>query len=169
MGCRDAVELARFSEGADGALIDDAIRLATRFDSDIAFEEFRLGSFEREVQVQLKIGELTLVGRADLVGDNYVLDFKTDSEMHPDGHMLQLWAYGTALNKPRAVIAYLRHGQVHEYSAAELKQAAMKASEVASGIEGGEFPARPSEDGCIRCLYRELCEERLRTDEETVF
>ena len=168
MGCRDAAELSRHSDGADGALIDDAIRLAAKFDTDAAFEEFRLGTFAREVSVQMPLGDLTLSGKADLVGKDYVLDFKTDSEVAPERHSLQLWAYATALAKPRAVVAYLRHGRTHEYTADELASAAAKAAEIAGAITTGSYPPKPSDHACRRCLYSELCDERLRIEEITV-
>jgi ATP-dependent helicase/nuclease subunit A len=165
IGCRDAAELSRHSDGADGALIDDAIRLAARFDTDAAFQEFRLGTFAQEVSAQMPLGDLNLSGKADLVGEDYVLDFKTDTEVAPERHSLQLWAYAKALAKPRAVIAYLRHGLRHEYTAAEMESAAAKANEIADAITAGSYPPKPSDQACRRCLYGELCDDRVRVND----
>ena len=167
MGFRSADKLEPFRDGGDSTLISEALDLANRFDSEQAFEEFRLGKFGREVPLQMPLGDITLVGKADLVGEDYVLDFKTDSgDVAPEHHALQLWAYATALRKPRAVVAYLRHARTHEYTEPELQAAASRAQEVAAGIIAGSYPAKPSERACYGCLYGKLCDERVQLDDD---
>jgi len=46
-----------------------------------------------EVPVSLQLEGLTLAGYADLVGEDFVLDFKTDKAVVPEHYEVQLWAY----------------------------------------------------------------------------
>ncbi|HSU26109.1 MAG TPA: PD-(D/E)XK nuclease family protein, partial [Pyrinomonadaceae bacterium] len=99
-------------------------------------------------------------GKADLVGDDYVLDFKTDSEPVPVDHAVQLWAYAFALDKPKAYIAYLRQQKLHEYTADQLSHAKSEAKKAVGGIATGNFVSTPTESGCRRCPYCVICDER---------
>lgn len=160
-GCTTAAELTPLSEGASAELIDEALLLAGNFGREAAFGEFRIAKVLREVPLVLKVRGVTLSGTADLVGDEFVLDFKTDNEVDPRHHRLQLWAYKKALGKTRAVVAYLRHGQIYEFSDDEMKAAEIEADSLATGIEAGRFSATPGEIACARCAYRSICSDAV--------
>ena len=152
--------LAPFADGASAETLDEAVRLARVFRETEDFSSFHLGKFERELPVRIELNGKVLAGKADLVGDDYVLDFKTDSEMLPADHAIQLWAYAHALNKPRAYIAYLRQQKLYEYTREELDVAAGRAIEAMSGIASAKFISTPSEQACSRCAYCVICDER---------
>ncbi|MBK6751628.1 MAG: PD-(D/E)XK nuclease family protein [Acidobacteria bacterium] len=78
-----------------------ALELAERFRCDSAFANVRSAECEREVPFIIKIGVTTLHGIADLVGADFVLDYKTDSEMNPEEHRFQLWAYARPLENQK--------------------------------------------------------------------
>jgi ATP-dependent helicase/nuclease subunit A len=160
LGIRTAEELMPIADGASRELIDEAIKLAKGFDDAPEFKQFQLGKILSEVPVTLQLDGVTLIGKADLVGPDYVLDFKTDTEAVPDDHLIQLWVYAKALSKPRAVVAYLRQRKLHEYSADQLRSAAERAEAAAKALNAGSFAAKPTESGCRTCTYAILCTER---------
>jgi ATP-dependent helicase/nuclease subunit A len=161
MGYRSKDELRPFSGGASNEVLDEAMRIAENYYSSDEFLEFRRGNPMSEVSATLEINGLSLSCKADRVGDDYVLDFKTDAEVIPDEHLLQLWAYSRAFDKPRAAVAYLRQGKVYQYSSDELSQAFSRAVEAAAGVSQSRFDATPTERGCRKCPYSTICDERI--------
>jgi ATP-dependent helicase/nuclease subunit A len=157
----DSVEGLR-CESADSpeSHLISALELADRFRRDAAFESIRSVECAREVAFVINVGSLTLRGIADLVGDDYVVDYKTDSEMDPEEHRFQLWAYANALKKPKAHIAYLRHGVLHEFGQEELLKIANEAQSLLDGILTGDYEPKPSEMKCNQCVYNKICDFR---------
>jgi hypothetical protein len=90
-------------------------------------------------------------GVVDLVGEDFVLDFKSDRAIHPEHHQFQLWAYSQATAKPNAHIAYLRHDRLHTFTAAHLSELAASASTLVNGLVKGDFTPTPSETSCGIC------------------
>ena len=146
----------------EGAL-REAAGLVRRFHADPVFERFREEAERREVGLALEVSGLRLSGRADLVGPTWVLDFKTEAEVHPEDHRLQLWAYATALGRDEALLAYLRHGRVERV---ELQGLEEEARRVVGAIRAGRFDPSPSPRACAVCPYRsaELCPEGVRAE-----
>lgn len=134
-GIRDANTLARFAEGSvSREWVEEAIMLAQRFDQDAAFALFHEALASREQAVTLTVEQLRLNGVVDLVGNDRVLNFKTDQEVTPQHHRFQLWAYAWALARQKAHIAYLRHNQLHTFDATELEIASQEVQTLVQGI-----------------------------------
>ena len=121
---------------------------------------------EQEVFFAKRLAGLQLVGIVDLVGEGFVLDYKTDAEMHPDEHRFQLWAYATAMEKPTAYIAYLRTGELYEIDPAKLAEIGAEAVELCAAIAAGNYEATPSQSVCAVCQYSAICEFAAK-DEQT--
>jgi ATP-dependent helicase/nuclease subunit A len=155
----DIEDLRPMSDGASDELLTEAIRLARVFRNGEDYSAFQLGEFERELAISVELGGLTLKGKVDLVGPDYVLDFKTDSEMLADEHVLQLWAYAHSLNKPNAFVAYLRQRKLYQYTADELDEARARATDAAAGMASAKYVSTPSERACQRCSYAVICDE----------
>ena len=153
-------ELVPFADGASSEIISEAIALAKVFRDGDSFDSFQLGQFKREVPFRFEFGGAVLSGKADLVGDDFVLDFKTDSVDLPKDHAVQLWAYAEALGKTRAIVAYLRQSRRYEYSAEELAEAKIAAERAVDGIGNARFNSTPTEAGCAICSYGLICSER---------
>lgn len=109
---------------------------------------------------RLEHGQLVLYGTADVVGHDFVVDYKTDSQMHPDEHRFQLWAYARALGKSEALIAYLRHRVLHRFDEAELNRLDGEAEQVIDSIVNGRYTSSPSKATCSFCSYQALCGDR---------
>jgi ATP-dependent helicase/nuclease subunit A len=157
---RNVEDLKPFSDGAPDELLIEAMRLTENFYSADDFLEFRTGLPESEVSKTLNVGGLQVVCKIDRVGDDYVLDFKTNSEMSPEHHAIQLWSYAKVMNKKRAVLAYLRQQKKYEYTLDELDHARTLAEAAINGIAAANFVSTPTETGCRRCSYCVICEER---------
>jgi len=90
-GIRDANTLARFAEGSvSREWVEEAIMLAQRFDQDAAFALFHEALASREQAVTLAVEQLRLNGVIALVGNDGVLNFKTDQEVTSQHHRFQL-------------------------------------------------------------------------------
>ena len=157
---RSVDDLRPLSDGASDELLNEAMRLVENFYSAEDFIEFRTGLPEKEVAKTLTIGDFQIACKIDRVGPDYVMDFKTDSEMVPEHHAIQLWSYAKAMNKSRAVLAYLRQQKKYEYTISELDKAKSLAEAVISGIAAGNLISKPSDSACRRCSYYVICEER---------
>jgi len=160
LGLRKAEDLQPLADGATDDLIAKAMRLAEKFYSTDEFLEFRSGLNERELRRTFELNGFKIDCIVDRVGDDFVLDYKTDSSPDPGDHAVQLWTYAKALNKPRAVIAYLSERKKHEYSTEELAAAEGKAMNSVSGLSAGRFASTPSEKACRYCPYCAICDER---------
>ncbi len=96
-------------------MFDEAIALAQRFFQLPVYQHLRHTAIAKEQQIDFKLDQITFNGVIDLVGDNWVLDYKSDRIMQPEDHLFQLWVYATALKYPNAHIVYLRHDQISQF------------------------------------------------------
>jgi ATP-dependent helicase/nuclease subunit A len=157
---QDSKELARFDPTLATGEVEEALALARRFSASPAFAPVRGCDGPREQPVLLRLGRLTIHGVVDLMGPGFVLDYKTDREVVPQHHHLQLWVYAQATGREAAHLAYLRHDTLHTLHTQELRAAGDEARAVAARISAGSYPARPSLRTCAGCPYAELCDDR---------
>ena len=157
-GIRDVEALARFDPGLAPESIEEAIALAARFDLQDCYAPFREGIVAKERPVSLRFAGLTLNGRVDVLGEDWVLDFKTDRVVAPQYHRFQLWAYAEATGVRTAHIAYLRHDRLHTFGAEDLATTAREATALVRRILAGDYTPTPSSEICQVCPYAEICE-----------
>jgi len=103
---------------------------------------------------------LYLIAPSYLLGQDWVLDFKTDQEMTPQHHRFQLWAYAKATERSYAHIAYLRHDYLHTFSTANLAATNHEAQTLVQHILAEHYPTVSSPANCRWCPYGEFCAER---------
>jgi ATP-dependent helicase/nuclease subunit A len=159
-GIRNADELEGFDRGLERQWVDEAIELALRFDRHANYAPVRTTNALREHPVVLKMDGLILNGAIDLLGEDWVLDFKTDREMNPKERRWQLWAYATATQRAIAHIAYLRHDTLYTFTADELAATSLDVAALIPHILAGHYTATPSERSCGICPYADICEVR---------
>jgi ATP-dependent helicase/nuclease subunit A len=157
----DAASLRQHSgKGADMEL-ERAIRFARSFREMPEFAAVRIGGNEKEVSFTKPFGPLTIIGTADVVGPDFVLDYKTDAEMDPDEHRFQIWAYARAFDKERGYIAYLAHNVLYEFGPDDLAEIDISVQSHLDNIAKGLYNATPSETVCGQCVYRQICKFRF--------
>lgn len=158
---QDLETLACFAENQENLhIVEEALDLAETFRQSSTFESFRGTARAKEYPITLTIAQVTLNGIADLIGEDWVLDYKTDQEINPKKHRLQLWAYAKALGVSSASLAYLRHDQVYTFNDSELVEAEEEATTLINNLQQGNYIASPSENSCSGCPYYEICEDR---------
>jgi ATP-dependent helicase/nuclease subunit A len=160
-GVRDTETLARYAPELPLEKVKEALELAIAFDTSPAFDALRQGIQSREEAFRLRHKGLVLRGVIDAVGPDFVLDYKTDREMEPEHHNLQLWAYAKVKGVTSAYLAYLRHGEVVEVRDEHLLQVESLATKLAEGIKQAKYEAQPGAH-CAFCGFKELC--RAGTD-----
>ena len=157
--------LRAFAPEASEDEIHRAILLANAFAGN-SYDSVRSGETIREKRFVEQFGPFWLTGVADLVGDSFVLDYKTDAMIEPETHRFQLWAYAKALGKSHAFIAYLAHGKLHEFTAADLARVEEEAGDLLARIASGNFAATPSHQACEFCSYKQVCEFRFKSESD---
>ncbi|BAD78583.1 hypothetical protein syc0393_c [Synechococcus elongatus PCC 6301] len=152
---RQPEALKPYCAAEDQDLIPQALQLASCFATEPVYSAVREQAQQREVTLHLELSSgLVLKGRADLVGADWVLDFKTDQQPQPENYQLQLWAYAAALNRPQAAIAWLRHNQLDWI---EIEFIPDQAERAAVQLAQGDFDPQPGLC-CQYCSYRSICE-----------
>ncbi|MBW4695681.1 MAG: UvrD-helicase domain-containing protein [Lyngbya sp. HA4199-MV5] len=144
-------------------VLQEALTLAQQFHQLELYAPYRHPEGLAEHAMTLNLGQITFNGIIDWLTPECVLDFKTDQEPNPHHHRLQLWAYAKATERTTAHIAYLRHSQVHTFTAQDLTGLQDEAEAVANAIAKGQYLPQPSQASCSSCAYLEICEQAVRS------
>jgi ATP-dependent helicase/nuclease subunit A len=155
-----AKTLATYAPHLPLTAVEEALTLAQVFRDSSVYAAHRAGATHWEHPVSLTVGDLTLNGVVDLVGEDFVLDFKTDQTMHPEHHQFQLWAYSRATGKPSAYLAYLRHDHLHPFESGALQYFDHQANALVSKLMSGDFTPKAAHNNCEICPYGEFCDSR---------
>ncbi|MBE9239960.1 UvrD-helicase domain-containing protein [Synechocystis salina] len=139
--------------------MQEAFNLAEQFRHHRNFSAVQSGQWERFLS--LKLGKIRFNGLADLVGQDFVLDIKTEQEVNPQEHRFQLWAYAKATKKSQAYIAYLRHNQLCHFSTADLQAISQEADQLLTAIANKKFEPTPSVKACQYCPYTDICDQAV--------
>ncbi len=153
----DTATLARFSKGCGTRLIETALSFAESFRTHPTFAAIDREGALREAPFRLETNGVVITGIADMVGGDFVLDFKTTAEAEPGRYHLQMWAYAAAFEKPRAMIAFLRQNSLVELSQSDLAEAAGRAQQLIADMRAAKYPAKPSVPSCSSCLFSAVC------------
>jgi ATP-dependent helicase/nuclease subunit A len=157
----DVKTLAAVNVGLNADAVQEALALAQVFRESDIYADYRSGATAWEHRVSLEVGGLRLNGAIDLLGSDFVLDFKTDAVMKPEHHRFQLWAYAEAANQSIAHIAYLRHDLVHSFDAQALTAIQVEAEDLVGAIQAGDFSPIASVETCGICPYSEICSDGI--------
>jgi ATP-dependent helicase/nuclease subunit A len=141
------------------SVFEEAIALAIRFFKLPVYQHLRQTAIAKEQQISFKLDRLTFNGVIDLVGHDWVVDYKSDRTMQPMDHRFQLWIYAAALNHPNAHIVYLRHDHIHSFTKNNLAEIADETYALAQNIYQGNFIATPTTEKCAYCPYLAFCED----------
>jgi ATP-dependent helicase/nuclease subunit A len=126
--------LAAANVGLNTEAVQEALALAQVFRESEVYADYRSGATAWEHRVSLEVGGLRLNGAIDLLGSDFVLDFKTDAVMQPEHHRFQLWAYAQALATIQA-----------------------EAEGLVEAIQAGDFSPIAAVETCEIFPYSEIC------------
>lgn len=158
--------LARYDRSLPSEYVREALELAKRFNNDEIFAACRGSAEAWNLPFTLKLSGITFQGVIDLVGTDFVVDYKSDREALPQHHRFKAWAYAQAAQKPTAHIAYARHGLLHTIDQEQIESIGGEAEQLIRGIGAGHYQANPSPDSCHQCIYGSICEYKWREDIE---
>ncbi len=155
-------DLLPFAEGDwEQSVFNEAIALALKFFKMPIYQHLRNTAVAKEQQISLKLDQIIFNGVIDLVGNDWVLDYKSDRTMHPKDHRFQLWVYATALKHVKAHIVYLRHDQIHSFTESDLAEIAIEAHTLSQKIYQGIYAATPTMEKCAYCPYLAVCDDAM--------
>ena len=138
--------------------VTEALDLVKDFLDSDTYKTFRDTATAKEYPVRLKIEGIDFSGIVDLLGQDWLLDYKSDRVVNPQHHRFQIWAYASALGYNKAYIAYLRHNYVHNFTLADLDAIAIEAQQLVKEIVAGNYQAKPKIENCTICPYNSLCQ-----------
>jgi ATP-dependent helicase/nuclease subunit A len=153
----DVERLVQANPGLSDEVVQEILDLAQSFRESEIYASYRHGKESWEHPVSLMIGSMKLNGSIDLLGSDFILDFKTDRIIQPEHHRFQLWAYAEATKKPAAHIAYLRHDKVYTFDTQALSSIYQEATILIESIQSDNFSPTPSVEICGICPYTEIC------------
>ncbi|MGG6297906.1 UvrD-helicase domain-containing protein [Leptolyngbya sp. AN02str] len=145
------------------AILQEALELAQRFHEQDIYLPYRHPEGMAEYSITLNLGQITLNGVIDWLTSDCVVDFKTDRDINPHHHRLQLWAYAKATGREVAHIAYLRHDKVHTFNAKDFVALQHEAEGIVEAISTGHYLPQPTAASCRNCSYLDLCEHGIRS------
>ena len=155
-------DLLPFAESDwEQSVFDEAIALAARFFKLPLYQQLRQTAVAKEQQISFQLDQITFNGVIDLVGRDWVLDYKSDRNMQPEDHRFQLWVYAAALNSPQAYIVYLRHDKIYCFNESKLGEIATEAHSLSRRISQGDYTATPTTEKCAYCPYLAFCNDAM--------
>jgi ATP-dependent helicase/nuclease subunit A len=157
---REAEALVRYDPTLSLDHVKEALDLARCFFEDELFSAHIAQAESWNRAFALKKQGITIEGIIDLVGRDFVVDFKADHEMWPQHHRFKVWAFAEASQKPAAHIAYLRHTRLHKFDAGELALIGDETEALIDGIAKGDYQAAPSYENCLHCSFANVCDQR---------
>ncbi|MEY4530783.1 MAG: hypothetical protein RLZZ156_1504 [Deinococcota bacterium] len=115
--------------------------------------------WQREIAISAEYQNIQLEGIVDAHQNGWVLDYKTDTRIQPEHHLMQLSIYAKHLGATRASLAYLRHDTLHDYSLEDLERGQQQLLEVLNGIRVAQYTATPSSSACKYCAFSRQCKD----------
>ncbi len=156
---RNQETLSRFDSSLSPAQIQEVLSLVQAWDEYPDYAPYRQGNTTKETQITLKIGGITFNGVIDLLGDNFVLDYKTDQIIEPHHHRCQLWVYAAAMERPQAYIAYLRKPSLYTYPRDYFQAVGEELNQIVQKILQADYRPHAWPSNCRSCPYVEICED----------
>ena len=157
----DRETLIQSSRYLSDEIVQEVLDLAQSFRKSAIYEAYLQCAQAWEHPISLTIDSIKLNGFIDLIGEDFILDFKTDRVIQPQHHRFQLWAYAAATQKLTAHIAYLRHDRVHTFDSQSLSSIHQEAESLIHTIQNGHFSPTPSLASCGICPYIEICDSGI--------
>lgn len=155
---RNPETLSRFDSSLSPEQIQEVLSLVRTWDEYPDYAPYRQGNTRKETQITLKIDSITFNGVIDLLGDNFVLDYKTDQVIEPHLHRCQLWVYAAATERPQAHIAYLRKPSLYTYRPDYFQTVGDEVKNIVQKILQGDDRPHAWPSNCQICPYAEICE-----------
>ena len=124
-----------------------------------AFQALQGVNWQREVTVEIQIAGLSVRGVVDAQdpGRGVLIDYKTDLEVDPTQHLLQLSVYAQALGAGGAGLVYLRHDRLHWFDMTDLQQGYARACSLVGQMRAGQYNPTPG-NACLSCPFRGVCD-----------
>ena len=155
---RNPETLSRFDSSLFPAQIQEILSLVQAWDEYPDYAPYRQGNISKETKITFKIDSITFNGVIDLLGDDFVLDYKTDQIIEPHLHRCQLWVYAAATERPQAHIAYLREPKLFTYPRDYFQAVGDEVKNIVQKILQGDYRAHAWPSNCQICPYAEICE-----------
>ncbi len=156
---RNRETLSRFDSSLSPEQIQEILSLVQAWDEYPDYAPYRQENTTKETKISLKIDSITFNGVIDLLGDDFVLDYKTDQIIEPHHHRCQLWVYATAMERPQAYIAYLRKPSLYTYPRDYFQAVGEEVKKIVQEILQANYRSHAWPSNCRSCPYAEICDD----------
>lgn len=129
---------------------------------------YRQAQATKETTISLKIDAITFSGVIDLLGPDFVLDYKTDQTIEPRLHRCQLWVYAAATQSPQAHIAYLRKPMLYTYRPNYFQTIGEEVQQAVKKILQGDYRSHSWPSNCQICPYAEICDDAYQESKDNL-
>lgn len=160
-GWTTVAQVVRADPNLHAADYDSVLHLAEQFRNNPVYSKFREPTARFEVPVRLQRAGISLTGRIDLLGRDFILDFKTPIATGNSAHRIQLWAYAEATGIRNTSLAFLSNGTLSTVPERDLDDAGDIALEVLKSIVKADFTPAPERKKCLFCPYQTICLDSL--------
>lgn len=155
------IELALFDKALPMPRVEEALELANRYLTSPVYAHVRHPADQRELPLELELGKIKLIGVADRVGDDYIVDYKTSGQPVPDKYRHQLWTYYKATGRPNSYLAFLRQEELVPMAPQTIPRIEEEIFSIVNLIRAGQFVASPSAEVCRGCSFVSACDEAV--------
>ncbi len=158
----DSVQvLQRFDRSLEPDHVKRALRIAEVFRNDAYFSRYRAAETTFEFPITYKIDGMTITGRIDMLGPDFILDFKTGRRSAEAEYLMQLWIYAEATKRDELVICYFDGEKPTVRHSQEMPEMQAQVETIVSGIKNRNFGALPQVEKCGWCRYKSICADSL--------
>jgi ATP-dependent helicase/nuclease subunit A len=153
--------LQRFDRSLDPELVQRAISIAEIYRKDGFFARYRAAVTSFEVPITHQIAGITITGRIDMLGPDFILDFKTGRRSNEAEYLIQLWLYAQATNRDEMVICYFDGERPTVRHRDDMPEMRGQVEGILNGIKNREFGAKPQAEKCGWCRYKSICPDSM--------
>ncbi len=137
--------------------VKTALMAAQYYRSSPLFARFRSSDAKFEQSIMLQLEGLTITGRIDLIGPDFIVDFKSRKRRREQDYLMQLWIYAEVEQREDLVICYLDGNKPTKVKKADMEWMRPEILNLAHQIRAGNFKASPEAAKCSFCRYRTIC------------
>ncbi|MBO9997624.1 MAG: UvrD-helicase domain-containing protein [Cyanobacteria bacterium SID2] len=158
---RDKAVLRAFDGELDGKSIASVMEYLKQFDRSEAFASLHDMGFHGEHLVTMDFDRIQWHGSIVLLGENGILDVRTCLELSPKFYRFELAAIARKMDRSNIFLVDINNLQLYHWNLKDFQPIDRDFKPIVKNIRSNHFEATPSREQCQRCVYFEICLNRI--------